>query len=352
MKIRKTGIVALAAALVFAAGCGKGNSEQYEAGAKALEAGDYAGARTQFESCITAGQSLAQSYRGAGIACLKQGDPVQAEEYLKQALTELGDKNKSTCRDILFYLAQAQTQQGKTEDAAASYDEILSDGDNAQAYVMKGRLLLLGGDEAQAEDCFDKAVKDCKDYDIYIDIFETYNDVKRNADGTKYLEKALQIEQGTAQDNYEHGRVYYYLGDYENAKEYLSQAVSDGSKEAMLLLGRVFLELDDASSARAMYKNYLTDEERAAEAYNGLALCDLAEGAYDSALENISQGLACRNITEEERKLLLFNEIAAYEHKADFSAAQTKAAEYVEQYPDDEQAAREYIFLQSRQQNQ
>lgn len=348
MRIRKTGIV-LAAFLLLAAGCGKGNPEQYEAGVKALESGDYAGARTSFEACIADKQSLAQAYRGAGIACLKQGDSAQAEEYFKQALQELGDKNSSTRRDILFYLAQAQTGQGKTEDAKASYDEILSDGDNAQAYMLKGRLLLLSGDEAQAQECFDLAVKDCTDYDIYIDIFETYNDVKRNADGTKYLEKALEIEQGTAQDNYEHGRVYYYLGDYENAREYLSQAVSDGSKDAMLILGRVYLELDDAASARAMYNNYLTDEERAATAYNGLAICDLEEGAYDSALENISQGLACRNITEEERQLLLFNEIAAYEYKGDFSTAQTKAAEYAEKYPDDEQAAREYTFLQSRQ---
>lgn len=347
MKIKKTGI-ALAAALLLAAGCGKDSSAQYDAGAEALEAGNYAEARTQFEACISAGESLAQAYRGAGIACLRQQDYAQAETYLQQGLEELGSGNKSTRRDILFYLAQAQMQQGKIQEAEASYDQILSDGDNAQAYVLKGRLLLHSGDEAKAEDCFERAVKDCTDYDIYIDIFQAYNDVRRNADGTKYLEKALEIEQGTAEDNYQHGRVYYYLRDYENARECLSQAVTDGSREAMLLLGQVYLELDDASSARAMYQNYLTDEERAAEAYNGLALCDLAEGAYDSALENISQGLACRNISDEQKQNLLFNEIAAYEYKMDFATAETKAAAYVEQYPDDERAAREYIFLQNR----
>ena len=148
MKIKKTGI-ALAAALLLAAGCGKDSSAQYDAGAEALEAGNYAEARTQFEACISAGESLAQAYRGAGIACLRQQDYAQAETYLQQGLEELSSGNKSTRRDILFYLAQAQTQQGKIQEAEASYDQILSDGDNAQAYVLKGRLLLHSGDEAK-----------------------------------------------------------------------------------------------------------------------------------------------------------------------------------------------------------
>lgn len=348
MKRKTTGLMLAAALALAAAGCQKGSSGAYEAGVQALEESDYAGARAQFETCISSGEKSAKAYRGAGIACLRQKDYAQAETYLAESAKLLEDGNKNARRDVLFYLAQAQSEAGKTEEAEASYDEILKLGEDAQAYVLKGRLLLLGGEEARAEECFEKAVSDCRDYDIYIDIFKTYDSVKRNADGTRYLEKALEIEKRTADDNYEHGRIYFYLEDYENAREYLSQAVNDGSKEALLMLGKVYLELEDASSARAMYQNYLTDEEKSAEAYNGLALCDMADGAYDSALSNISKGLKSRNISQEERKSLLFNEIAAYEYKLDFAAARTKAGEYLALYPDDEAAARESLFLQNR----
>ena len=41
-----------------------------------------------------------------------------------------------------------------------------------------------------------------------------------------------------------------------------------------------------------MYQDYMNSEDCVpAKGYNGLVLCDLADGAYDSALGNISAGL-------------------------------------------------------------
>ena len=51
----------------------------------------------------------------------------------------------------------------------------------------------------------------------------------------------------------------------------------------MLLLGRVYLEMEDPASARSMYQEYLQKSEQGAKAYNGLAMCDIYDGAYDSA---------------------------------------------------------------------
>ena len=83
-----------------------------------------------------------------------------------------------------------------------------------------------------------------------------------------------------------------------------------------------------------------------AKGYNGLALCDISDGDYDSALQNISQGLG--DATSDEMRDLLFNEIVVYEKKLDFATALSKIQEYLKMFPDDENASKELIFLQSR----
>lgn len=114
----------------------------------------------------------------------------------------------------------------------------------------------------------------------------------------------------------------------------------------MLLLGRIYLEMDDPTSARSMYQEYLAESENGARAYNGLAICDIYEENYDAALENIQKGLAENN--EDERRGLLYNEIVAYEYKKDFVTAKEKMNAFLELYPDDAEALRENEFLSTR----
>lgn len=45
---------------------------------------------------------------------------------------------------------------------------------------------------------------------------------------------------------------------------------------------------------------------------------------------------------------LLFNEVVAYERFGDFKKAREKMERYVEEYPDDPEALREYEFLKTR----
>ena len=171
------------------------------------------------------------------------------------------------------------------------------------------------------------------------------------ADGTRYLEAALKTEAKTADDYCERGKVYYYMQDYDNARTELTTASEQGSTEAALILGMVYMAQGDTANARSFYQQYIdADGEDPAKGYNGLALCDIADGDYDSALQNISQGLG--DATSDEMRDLLFNEIVVYEKKLDFSTALSKAQEYVQTFKDDEAAAKELTFLQSRVGNQ
>ncbi|MDD6685787.1 MAG: hypothetical protein PUE47_08405, partial [Lachnospiraceae bacterium] len=102
----------------------------------------------------------------------------------------------------------------------------------------------------------------------------------------------------------------------------------------------------DTDSARELFRAGLSTEGQGSVCYNGLALCDIADGDYDSALSNISSGLSSGDGKVQEE--LLFNEIIVYEKKLDFTTALDKAKAFAESYPQNTDAARELKFLQNR----
>lgn len=106
------------------------------------------------------------------------------------------------------------------------------------------------------------------------------------------------------------------------------------------------MEQEDTAHARQMYEQYMEQHGQTAEGYNGIVLCDIAEGDYDGALGHIAQGLAVKG--ESGKQDLYFNEIVVYERKLDFETAKAKAKAYTEKYPTDKEGMREYAFLKTR----
>ena len=175
-----------------------------------------------------------------------------------------------------------------------------------------------------------------------IQIYEAYKEKEMEADGSRYLEQALEKEE----NSYQKGQLYYYMEDYENAKEQLQKAVDQKETEAACLLGQVYLEKGDTAGAREMFQQYLDMEGTRAKGYNGLALCDIKEENYEEALKNIEAGL--EDAETEDMKLLMFNEVVVYEKMSDFATAKEKADKYTEWFPDDEEMQKEQTFLASR----
>lgn len=344
--MKKWGIAGLVCVLFFCTGCGSEETGIYAEGMKALDKNDYYVASASFEASIQKQERLPEAYRGAGIAYLGREEYEKAEEAFANSLDSMQEKNDAFRMDVLFYTVQVKEALNKNSEALEICDEILKIREEPQAYFLKGRIYLSMDQEEKARECFDKAVKDNDEYDMYIDIFQAYRRYASGAEGEAFLERALKIENKDARDTYEKGRIYYYLFDYDNAKTYLIDAVNGGEDDAMLLLGRVYLDMDDAASARAMYQNYLNDKEKSAKAYNGLVLCDIAEGKYEQALEHVANGLGCKDAAMEQN--LLYNEIVIYEYQQDFETARNKMTEYLAKYPEDASAIRENQFLQSR----
>lgn len=348
MKKRRIGwLLAACLGISLMTGCAGQERETYRQAEEDLEQGSYETALQGFAASSEAGYKLPESYRGAGISALHLGNYEEAVNYLTAALESEG-AGKSLRQDILSYRATAELKNGLLDDAMADCQTLASD------YSMTADNYYLTGCVALAMDAYDEAVSNFEQayaedggYDMAVQIYEAYLNRDMGADGARYLEAVLQTEARDAEDYCSRGQVYYYMQDYENAKTELTKAVEQGSTEAKLILGMVSLAQGDTAGARSMYQEYIDAEDSVpAKGYNGLALCDIADGAYDSALTNISSGIA--EADTEDMRDLLFNEIVVYEKQLDFSTALTKVQEYVEMFPDDADAAKELTFLQSR----
>lgn len=332
-------------------GCGGENQKTYEQANADLEEANYDYALNEYQACISAGYKLAQSYRGSGIVKLRTGDYQGAIDDLTNALND-EKTGKSDRKDLLEYRAAAELKAELYDQAMADCQTLAEDYSlNANDYYLTGCVALAMDSYDEASSNFSEAYGSDSTYEMAIQIYEAYLGQDMEADGTRYLEATLKTEAKTADDYCERGKVYYYMDDYENARTELTTAADKGSTEATLILGMVYMAQGDTSNARSFYQQYIdADGDDPAKGYNGLALCDISDGDYDSALQNISQGLG--DATSDEMRDLLFNEIVVYEKKLDLSTALSKAQEYVQTFKDDDAAAKELTFLQSRVGNQ
>ena len=339
-------ILAACAGILLLAGCGGEKQKIYEQAEKDFAQGSYEYALQGYETSAANDYKAADAYRGAGLCNMRLGNYEAAVSSFTSALN-CEKVSKKLKKDLLSYRATAEWKSGLLEDAMADCQTLAEEFTmDADTYYLTGKVALSMDSYSEAASNFEQAYGEDSTYDMAIQIYEAYLERDMEADGTRYLEAALLTEPKKAEDYCDRGRVYYYMEDYASAQKELINASNQGSQEALLLLGMVYLAQNDISNARSMYQEYVSGEGASAKGYNGLALCDIAEGSYDSALTNINDGLP--SATTEEMRDLLFNEIVVYERKLDFATALQKAKEYLQIFPDDEAAAKEVTFLQTR----
>ena len=351
----KRTLIVLALCLVLAAGCARTDAKAlYESGAEALEDGRYEEAQSFFEQVIEKREFEAEAYRGLGLSYLWRADFADACIAFERTLLYCDDKDADFIRDVNLYLAYCRSHHAESGKAMEIYTSMLKKAADPEVLFLRGRLLMDQGDEAAARADFDKAVSLSSDYDLYISIYQIYNARKKDADGVDFLEKALEIAEQTDDAYYNRGLVYYYLQNYGEARSQLLEALKadPDDPDALLLLGRVYLAMNDVADARSLFRSHVGEDRPdgpdpvIAAAYNGLALCDMAEKNYDSAMENVRLGLEAAD--EGSQQALLFNELVVYEYQQDWPAARRCAAAYVSRYPSDEAGIRESEFLMSR----
>lgn len=298
--------------------------------------------------CGPSGPSELELARDAGIAAMEQADYAGAIASFEKAYSLCDDKMPETRMDICLYQAACQYKLGDFEAVKDICSRALITEENADAYYLRGTAFLKLGETEAAKADFDQVVAlKPGDYGIFLNIYKQYEALNQSAVGDEYLQQALNSEGQEMEDYYQKGNIYYYLGDYAKAQEMLAKPSEAKHKEAMALMGQVYLAQGESTQARGVFQRYLEEYGEDARGYNGIVLCDLADGNYDAAISTVQTGLALKG-NEEEKRDLLYNQIVAYEGKRDFETAKQLAAQFVEQYPDDEAGKKEYDFLSTR----
>ena len=319
---------------------------EYEQGIKALEAGQYVQAREHFDKLLGDEKRRSEAYRATGIAFYEENSYPEAIAAFSRSLNYMETSDEIFKKDVMFYLANARIKYGETDKAISIYDEILADGDDVQAYFLRGKTYLQCGDYANAQNDFLRALEGSDDYDFYINIYHLYEEIGETEEGNIYLEMAMHMDAETGEDYFQRGRIYAAQEKYDKAEKSLKTAIKMEFHDAMPMLGHIYLINEDVENARKIYTKYMSVSKNKAEAYNGLALCDIAQERYDSAMENIQKGLEKQK--DNEKQALLYNEIIVLEHQKKFNEAKEKLNVYLEDYPDDGEALREKDFLSTR----
>lgn len=347
--MKKWKIVLVLACSLMMSGCTKPqkSTENIDQGNLSLEKGYYQQALASFQTALDAEEDLVAAYRGEGISYFGLEEYGSAVEAFKNALTATKPDQTEMIQDLRLYKASAEYKLGDYEACKVTCAELLAVEQLWHAYYLRGACEMAQGEGRKAEADFDMAVTlNSNEYELYLNIYEVYKEQNLSSDGGKYLEEALEIGGNDADDLYQRGKIYYYLGNYERAKEQLADAAVQGHGPSMILLSQVNIETNDMESAQQLAQQYLKEIGETPQVYNVMALVCMAQENYDGALEQIEKGKALG--MEEGMQDLLFNEIVIYERKYDFQTAKEKAEIYMSMYPNDRQAQREYEFLSTR----
>lgn len=308
---------------------------------------DYRKALTQFEEARAAGENERQISRGMGIAYMGLTDYAQASACFEDALKKSNGLLENMDYDLNYYLASAYTKENRLSEAESTYNAILTmKPQEVDAYFLRGNVRVGLGKTKEALEDFDKvAAMEPQNYDRLIQIYEVLDYYGQTEAGEAYLLAALNQKNNKMTD-FEKGKIYYYLGEYQLAYMSLEEAKDEGGAAAYLYLGRAYEETGDYNYASSVYNAYLAKDTSYAEIYNQLGLCEMKKGEYEKALAAFQTGMKAANNTIQQT--LAYNEIVAYEHLGEFQRAAVLMQNYLKTYPDDAKAKREYDFLSTR----
>lgn len=287
------------------------------------------------------------AYRQYGINCLEIGkydEAIQAfQNALNQSLGKVGEKEI----DICFYKAKAQSLSGATDDALETYNAIIDYNKDGRAYYLRGNLYFDMGDEEKALADYESAVReDKKNYELYIGIYQSMYQRGLGEDGQKYLNAALEIKGNKAEDMLNKGRICYLLGDYKTALEDLQKAKEDGLPQASYYLAQTYKASGESKKAQQCVKEYLDSGVATSYELYDLGVEEMSDGNYTDALTYFNAALGMEKVPNKQN--LMKSAIAAYEYNGDFASAKSMLADYLEQYPSDEEAQKESTFLETR----
>lgn len=162
---------------------------------------------------------------------------------------------------------------------------------------------------------------------------------------------AAGMASGCGENLAKDGMEYLEEGNYEQAKSAFTEALKEDGEDPAAYRGLGFAkwELEDYEGALDNFQKALDNGgEKTAEIYNLMGSCAMKLDKASQALSYYRLGMEQEDVSGELMKEMRFNEIAAYEKTGDMKSAKKKLESYTKDYPEDEKAAKEAEFLETR----
>lgn len=288
-----------------------------------------------------------EAYRQYGINCMKNGEYEEALKAFQNALDQSIGGIGETEIDICMYKAKTQYLSGDFEGAKETYSALIDYKEYPEAYYQRGCYYFVMGDSDKGMADFKKAMeKDSNNYELYIGVYETLKKYGNTDEAAQYLGKVLEMKGNGSYDLMMKGRAYLLLEDYDQSATDLKKALEKGEKQANFYLAQVYAQKGDEAASAAYFEEYTK---------SGVAksseLCVMAEALmgredYETAKTYLEAAAAMPDATELQ--VIRKNTIICYENLGDFAKAKELMDSYVTDYPDDEDAKRDYTFLKTR----
>lgn len=316
------------------------------AGMELVEQYDFQGAVERFEAALLNDEDKELTYRGQGIAYMGLGKYAEAETAFLSSIENAQGRATALVYDTNYYLASAYMKQGKYADAEQVYSAIIGlKKKEKDAYYLRACAILRQNRYDEAVKDFEKAFElDPDDIELVTDAYVEMEAAGYGEQGRTYLRDFMTKKEKSLDDG-EKGVLYYYLEDYENARKHLDSFVNEDDVKLTQILGQTYEKLGDMNYAGVVYQTYLASHEPDAAIYNSLGICLMNQQKYDEALAAFESGIAIG--ASDYLQELKFNRIVANEYTGNFAQAKTMMEEYLQLYPDDARAKKEYEFLKT-----
>ena len=346
--ICKKVFICAATCVCLLSGCGsKAENTNITKGMELLEQMDYTSALESFEAAIVYKEDEQLIYRGEGLANMGLGDYETAIDCFLKSISYAEGNVTNLEFDTNYYLATAYYKIGKYEEAEKLYSAIIAlRSKETDAYFLRACTLLKEGHYEAAVQDFEKTFSlEPDNLDLVTDAFLEMKTAGFEEEGKVYLQDFLNKKDKALKD-VQKGTLYFYLGDYTNARVYLDGALNQGNAEASLILGKTYENLGDMNYAVVVYQTYLDSNAPDAAIYNSLGVCLMKQGKYEEALAEFEAGMELGDSTAIQD--LKYNQIVAKEYLGKFEEAKILMEQYLATYQDDNKAKQEYEFLQTR----
>lgn len=156
---------------------------------------------------------------------------------------------------------------------------------------------------------------------------------------------------GCMNNPYKDGVKALENGEYKEAAADFTEAIEleKQTADAYRGLGIALWETEDYEGAKDAFQKALkAGTEKNGTIYNLLGCCEMKLSNEKEAAEAFEKGLKDKEISAELKQEMRLNQIVAYEKMGNLDTAKTLLSEYLTDYPDDEKAAKEAQFLETR----